>query len=103
MRAGHALVDTNGDGVAEIVTGGGFGRGPRIRSFDPARGLAVVLNLFAYSPLFWGGVLVATGRFTPDYCCLQNVVTVWHFKVRAEHSHIARCCAVWGSLFQAHP
>ena len=62
-----AAGDTDGDGVAEVVTGTGLGGGPDVRTFDLARGKAVqATGFFAYAPTFTGGVQVAAGDVNGD-------------------------------------
>ena len=62
-----AAGDTDGDGLAEVVTGTGVGGGPDVRTFDLARGQAVqATGFFAYAPTFTGGVQVAAGDVTGD-------------------------------------
>jgi hypothetical protein len=54
--------DVNGDGRADIVTGTGFGGGPRVQVFDGATG-AVRANFYAYAADMRCGVTVAAGQF----------------------------------------
>ncbi|MGB0757151.1 MAG: S8 family serine peptidase [Patescibacteria group bacterium] len=54
-----AVGDTNGDGIAEIITGAGSGGGPHVRVFN-AQG-AVQSQFMAYNENFRGGVNVAVG------------------------------------------
>ncbi len=58
-----ATGDVTGDGVADIVTGAGFGGGPHVKVFDGQTG-AEVRSFYAYDPAFRGGVSVATAAFT---------------------------------------
>jgi len=60
-----AAGDVNGDGRADIVTGPGFGGGPHVRVFSGASGKLLV-EFFAYSDAFRGGVFVAAGDATDD-------------------------------------
>jgi hypothetical protein len=56
-----AVVDTNGDGFADIVTGAGPGGGPHVRIFDGATGNQLPNpqdSFFAFDPRFSGGVFV---------------------------------------------
>jgi len=57
--------DTNGDGVADIVTGTGPGGGPHVRVFDGVSG-ASRLSFFAFDPSFASGVEVAAADVTGD-------------------------------------
>jgi hypothetical protein len=54
-----AAGDTNGDGLADIVTGAGAGGGPNVAVYSGSD-LAVLQNFFAYDPAFAGGVRVGT-------------------------------------------
>jgi subtilisin family serine protease len=50
--------DTNGDGLAEVITGSGPGGGPHVRVFDHT---GIILNsYYAFDPKFFGGVNVGT-------------------------------------------
>jgi hypothetical protein len=60
-----AAGDVNGDGKADIVSGTGFGGGPRVVVFDGATGNAIT-NFFAFDPAFRGGVAVATTDLDAD-------------------------------------
>jgi hypothetical protein len=56
-----AVLDTNGDGFADIVTGAGPGGGPHVRIFDGATGNQLPNpqdSFFAFDPRFGGGVFV---------------------------------------------
>jgi hypothetical protein len=56
-----AVLDTNGDGFADIVTGAGPGGGPHVRIFDGATGNQLPNpqdSFFAFDPRFNGGVFV---------------------------------------------
>ncbi len=62
--------DLNGDGFDDVIVGAGPGGGPRVQAFD---GLAltagtqtVLVNFFAFEPVFRGGVNVGAGEFTGD-------------------------------------
>ena len=50
--------DFNGDGVAEIIAGAGFGGGPAIAILNSQTG-EVMQSFFAFDPAFTGGVFVA--------------------------------------------
>ena len=50
--------DFNGDGVAELIAGAGFGGGPAIAILDSQTG-EVIESFFAFDPAFTGGVFVA--------------------------------------------
>jgi len=52
-----AVTDTDGDGLAEVVTGAGPGGGPHVRVFD-GRTLAVVDEFMAGDPTLFDGVFV---------------------------------------------
>jgi hypothetical protein len=57
-----AVMDVNGDGMADIITGAGPGGGPHVRVFDGGTGLQLQLNttdsFMAFDPSFSGGVFV---------------------------------------------
>jgi hypothetical protein len=57
-----AVMDVNGDGKADIITGAGPGGGPHVRIFDGATGLQLQQNttdsFMAFDPSFAGGVFV---------------------------------------------
>src|SRR5439155_22843059 len=55
-----AAGDVNGDGFDDIITGAGPGGGPNVKVFDGKTG-SVLMNFFAFSPSFTGGVTVAAG------------------------------------------
>jgi hypothetical protein len=62
-----ALGDINGDGIPEVITAPGAGGGPDIRVWDIGSGTPVLYREFmAYSPLFSGGVFVASGDVNGD-------------------------------------
>jgi hypothetical protein len=52
-----ATGDTDGSGLAHIITGAGPGGGPQVLTFTPAG--APTLSFFAYTPAFTGGLYVA--------------------------------------------
>ncbi|MFH1744898.1 MAG: putative glycoside hydrolase [bacterium] len=55
-----AVIDMNGDGTKEIITGAGAGGGPHVRVFTKD-GRPLTGGFFAYGQNFRGGVSVATG------------------------------------------
>ncbi len=55
-----AVMDLNGDGTKEIITGAGPGGGPHVRVFNKD-GQPLIGGFFAYDERFRGGVSVATG------------------------------------------
>jgi hypothetical protein len=57
--------DINGDGNKDVIVGADSGGGPNVRVFSGATG-AVLLDFFAYSPSFTGGVRVAAADFDRD-------------------------------------
>ena len=57
--------DVNGDGRPDIITGAGPGGGPHIQAFDLESG-ELLLEFFAFSPGFRGGVFVASGDTNHD-------------------------------------
>jgi uncharacterized repeat protein (TIGR01451 family) len=62
-----ATCDVNGDGIADFVTGAGPGGGPHVRVWTYAAGVVTELSgLFAYDPVFPGGVSVACRDLTGD-------------------------------------
>jgi hypothetical protein len=67
-----AVADVTGDGIPDVITAPGPGGGPDVRVFDGAH-LAnagpngdIVREFMAYSPLFPGGVFVASADFNRD-------------------------------------
>jgi hypothetical protein len=59
-----AVLDVNGDGKADIITGAGPGGGPHVRIFDGATGLPfdnAQDSFYAFDPSFSGGVFVGGG------------------------------------------
>jgi hypothetical protein len=60
-----AILDLNGDGTKEIVTGAGSGGGPHIRIFSK-EGNPVNGGFFAFDQSFSGGVNVAVGNVNQD-------------------------------------
>ena len=59
-----AVLDVNGDGNADIITGAGPGGGPHVRIFDGTTGLQLQNaqdSFFAFDVLFSGGVFVGAG------------------------------------------
>ena len=62
-----AAGDLTGDGVAELITGAGFGGGPHVRVWSIAGGsVSEIAAFYAYDPVFLGGVAVAAGDLTGD-------------------------------------
>ena len=66
-----AAADVTGDGIAEIITGAGPSGGPHVKviAFDGTN-LTVLASFYAYSPIFTGGVHVASAdldRIVPAY------------------------------------
>ena len=59
------LGDFNGDGVADLIAGAGFGGGPAIAILDSQTG-KVVESFFAFDPAFTGGVFVAVQDVNGD-------------------------------------
>ncbi|MFA5644354.1 MAG: putative glycoside hydrolase [Patescibacteria group bacterium] len=55
-----AVMDLNGDGTQEIITGAGIGGGPHIRVFDKD-GRPLIGGFFAYDKNFRGGVSLTIG------------------------------------------
>ena len=45
-----AAGDVTGDGVAEILTGQGFGGAPHVRALSSTGGLTELVSFFAYDP-----------------------------------------------------
>ncbi len=60
-----AVIDLNGDGTKEIITGAGQGGGPHVRVFSKD-GKALTGGFFAYDKGFSGGVSVAVGDVNAD-------------------------------------
>jgi hypothetical protein len=60
-----AAGDVNGDGRADLVTGAGAGGGPHVIAYNAANG-APITSFMAYTPLFTGGVRVATVDLNRD-------------------------------------
>jgi hypothetical protein len=57
--------DVNGDGIADVITGPGFGGGPDVRIFDGDTG-KLVSEFLAFEPAFRGGVNVASAFLNSD-------------------------------------
>jgi hypothetical protein len=60
-----AAADVDGDGLADVITGAGFGGGPHVRVFSGLDG-HVISELMAFTSNFRGGVTVAAGDFNAD-------------------------------------
>lgn len=60
-----AVIDLNGDGVKEIITGAGQGGGPHVRVFTKD-GESLTGGFFAYDKNFRGGVSIAVGDTDKD-------------------------------------
>src|SRR5262249_6270337 len=60
-----AVADLNNDGYPDIITGTGPGTAPEVRAFD-GRTSAMILDFYAYSPVFTGGIFVAAGDLNGD-------------------------------------
>lgn len=68
-----AAGDVNGDGLADVVTGAGAGKGgPHVKVFSGGTG-TLLASFFAYDPAFKGGVRVAAGDVDGDG--LADIVT----------------------------
>ena len=66
-----ALADLNGDGIADLIAGAGFGGGPRVAIFDGASILAgvparLVPDFFVFEQTLRDGVYVAAGDVDGD-------------------------------------
>lgn len=60
-----AAGDVNGDGLADLIVGGGAGAEPWVKVYNAANA-AVLHNFLAYPAAFRGGVFVATGDIDAD-------------------------------------
>ncbi|MDX2131861.1 MAG: hypothetical protein SFY69_07405 [Planctomycetota bacterium] len=69
-----ATGDVNGDGVSDIIAGGGPGGGPRVRVFSGSG--AELASFFAFDPTFLGGVSVAAGGTQRDGVSVPAVFAV---------------------------
>ncbi len=67
-----AVIDLNGDGTKEIITGAGPGGGPHVRVFSKD-GQPLIGGFFAYDKDFRGGVNVAVGDVNGDK--IQEIIT----------------------------
>jgi hypothetical protein len=61
-----AVGDVDGDGAPDIITAPGPGGGPHVRVLSGSTADRVLLDFFAYNPLFTGGVFVAAGDVDGD-------------------------------------
>jgi hypothetical protein len=68
-----AAGDLNRDGRAEIITGTGAGSVAHVKGFNGLN-LGLLRNFYAYSPLFNGGVFVASGDVNADG--FADIITV---------------------------
>ena len=59
-----AAGDRDGDAVADVITGAGFGGGPNIRSFNAAS--IMIENFLAFSPEITTGIFIAAGNVDGD-------------------------------------
>ncbi len=67
-----AVIDLNGDGTKEIVTGAGVGGGPHVRVFTKD-GEPLTGGFMAYDKNFRGGVSVAVGDI--DASGVKEIIT----------------------------
>jgi hypothetical protein len=58
--------DINGDGIADIITGGGPGSAPQIRVLSGANPAVVLADFFAFEPTFTGGVQLGAADVDGD-------------------------------------
>ncbi|MCA9071891.1 MAG: FG-GAP repeat protein, partial [Planctomycetaceae bacterium] len=64
--------DLNNDGFDDVITAAGAGGGPHVRAFSGKDG-SILADFFAYSPIFRGGVSVASGDINADG--LDDIIT----------------------------
>jgi hypothetical protein len=60
-----AVGDVNADGHADVITAPGAGGGPEVRVFSGSN-WSKLMDFYAYSPFFTGGVYVAAGDVNGD-------------------------------------
>ena len=59
------MIDFNGDGILDLVTGAGPGGAPHVKVFDGATN-SIISQWYAYPASFTGGVFVAVGDIGND-------------------------------------
>jgi len=76
-----AVMDLNGDGTKEIITGAGAGGGPHVRVFNN-EGKMLTGGFFAYDKNFRGGVSLTTGDVNGDG--EKEIITIPTTKIAPE-------------------
>ena len=76
-----AVMDLNGDGTKEIITGAGAGGGPHVRVFD-RDGRNLTAGFMAYDKSFKGGVSLTTGDVNGDG--EKEIITIPTTKIAPE-------------------